>query len=112
MPSPRWENLDDFLDPDDFAIMAIFTPAGGPVRPAVAVIFDEPYFDGNLGEYVQDSAEPRFWTKETNVAGLKKHDMCTFADIPGVVFELVHDPKPDGTGGATVVLGRFTDDQS
>ncbi|HKY46143.1 MAG TPA: hypothetical protein VJM50_23835 [Pyrinomonadaceae bacterium] len=111
MPSPRWERLDDFLSLDDFAIEAIFIPAGGQARPAVAVIFDDPYFDGNLGEYVQDSSVPRFWTKEANVAGIKKHDDCTFPDIPGVVFSVLHDPRPDGTGGATVELERFTDDQ-
>lgn len=110
MPSPKWERLDDFLSTDDFAILAIFTPAGGQPRPAVPVIFDEPYFDANLGEYVQDTAVPRFWTKASNVAGLKRHDECTFPDLPGVTFELVHDPQPDGTGGVTVELARFTDD--
>lgn len=110
MPSPKWERLDDFLQLGDFAIEAIFTPAGGQPRPPVAVIFDEPYFDGNLGEYVQDSAVPRFWTKEADIVGLKKHDECAFPDMPGIHFELLHNPRPDGTGGATIELSRFTPD--
>ena len=109
MPKPHWEDLDVFVNLDDFAIVAriVIDPDTTRIFP---VIFDDPYFDGDLGEYVQDSSLPRFWTKETNVVGIKKHMKCTFPEIPGKVFELLHDPQPDGTGGATVYFAYYTAD--
>ena len=101
MPAPAWENLDDFLSTDDFATLAIFTPAGGQPRPGVAVIFDEPVMNAESGEYDFAAAEPRFTCKEADVVGLKKHDGCV---IGGKEYELERDPHPDGTGMAVVIL--------
>jgi len=109
MPAPAWENLDDFLSTDDFADLATFTPAGGAARPPVPGIFDEPYFDRQLGEYTQGMGEPRFTCKASDVVGIRKHDECTIAGEPGVKYELVSDPDPDGTGMATVRLARVFD---
>jgi len=103
MPAPDWENLDDFLSTDDFATTATFTRAGGQVIPDVRCIFDEPFFDKDLGEYVQNAGEPRLNCKEADVATLKRHDRCTVAGVPRQ-FELAHDPQPDGTGWCVVTL--------
>lgn len=101
MPSPAWEDTSVFFDTDDFGTTAVF--AG---RAPVPGIFDEPYFDKQLGEYVQDAGDPRFTCEERHVYGLKKHDSCTVASMPGVEFALLHDPKRDGTGTAVVYLAR------
>jgi len=106
MPAPAWENLDDFLSVDDFAIVATFTRQGSGQVRQVRGIFDEQYVDADLGEYTMDTGEPRLTCKEADVVGLKKHDACTIAGIPGVNYELSHDPVPDGTGTAVVRLER------
>lgn len=109
MPAPDWENPGDFLNTDDFAITATITSKeGGRVR-LVRGIFDEQYVNRDLGEYDMDAGSPRLTCKECDVAGLKKHDECKIASIPGVTFELTEDPKPDGTGFATLFFARFFD---
>lgn len=104
MPHPAWDNLDVFLNPDDFGVQAIFTPQGGNGTAFPAnVIFDEPFYDAKLGEYLMDAAEPRCTAKESDVAGLKKYDLATIA---GIRLYLTHDPLPDGVGMAVVKLAR------
>jgi len=108
MRAPAWERLDDFLSEDDFAVRAVFIPEGGKGVPRnpVTVIFDEPYYNAEMGEYDMATGEPRVTCKASDVAGLKKHDACM---IDGVRFVLDHDPYPDGTGMATVKLSRDFD---
>ena len=106
MPAPAWERLDDFLRVEDFAVLAVFQPAGGVARAPVAVIFDEPFLNAELGEYDLNTGVPRATCKEADVAGLKKHDGCL---IGGMRFLLDHDPQPDGTGMAVVLLSRDPD---
>lgn len=102
MPAPAWEDLDEFLALDEFATTATFTTMGNQVRQVVG-IFDEAYFNADIGEYDIATAEPRFTCKQAQVAGLKKHDGCS---IGGVQYTLDHDPHPDGTGMAVVMLVR------
>lgn len=106
MPAPAWERLDDFLNEDEFAVSAVFVPKNGIPRQPVAVIFDEPFFNAELGEYDISAGVPRASCKETDITGLKKHDACV---IGGIRFRLDHDPQPDGTGFATVLLSRDFD---
>ncbi|QWY14255.1 cementing protein [Xanthomonas phage M29] len=106
MPSPGWENLDEFFDTDDFATLATFVSATSQVSRQVKGIFDEPYFDKQLGEYVQDAGDPRITCKETAARGLKKHDGCTIDSMPGAKYVVSHDPKFDGTGTCVVYLNR------
>lgn len=103
---PAWENLDDFLSPKDFADSVTFTPVGGSARAPINAIFDEPTFDSQLGEYVASSGEPRITCKASDVVGIKKHDAAIIASLPGVDFDVVSDPDPDGTGMAVVRLAR------
>lgn len=102
---PSWERLDDFLSPKDFGYLATFTPEGGAARAPVAGIFDEPTFDAEAGEYDFSASAPRFTCKASDVAGLKKGAACAIAGNP-VAYYLAHDPQPDGTGMAVVVLAR------
>lgn len=69
--SKPWENLDIFLDTDDFAIRATLRLQDGRER-VVRAIFDDPYLNAELGEYELDTTQPRLTCKWTDV-----HDRAT-----------------------------------
>lgn len=100
MPSPSWENLDAFLQLDDFAVTATITPAEGVSRSVVG-IFDDPYLDAQLGEYRLDTSSPRFQASESALAGIERGDGVS---IDGIEYLALAAPKPDGTGLATLEL--------
>lgn len=110
MPAPAWEDPSIFFDVDDFGTLATFTGRDGVARAPVPGIFDDPYLDKQLGEYVQDASDPRFTCEERHAFGLKKHDACTIASMPGRKFRVEHDPMYDGTG--TCVVHLALDDES
>lgn len=98
---PAWDDLDQFLSTDDFAVAATLRPANGGAR-TVRGIFDAPYLNAQLGEYEVDSSKPRFTCKESDVAGAKRGDEIT---IPGAgTFDILTSPHGDGTGMATLEL--------
>jgi len=103
MPAPAWENLDDFLSTDDFATTATFTRENGQVIPGVRVIFDEPGFNAQTGEYDIAALQPRVTCKWGDVSTLKKNDAAV---IDGIAYLLDHNPHPDGTGMAVIKLSR------
>lgn len=100
MPSPAWENLDAFLQVDEFAVTATITLAGGAVR-SVNGIFDDPYLDAQLGEYRLDTSSPRLQASEAKLAGVQRGDAVV---IDGVDYLALAVPKSDGTGMATLEL--------
>lgn len=107
MPKPAWEDLDEFLDEDDFAVPAIINRQGGGQVP-LSVIFDDPYAEAKLADaYVKDDAMPRALCKETLVTAVRRGDSITitFPDGPQT-FDIVTTPQPDGTGMAFIELGR------
>lgn len=101
MTAPTWEDLDEFLSVDDFATVARFVTEAGDQQ--VIGIFDEPYFNVELGEYDMATGEPRFTCNEADVLGVRRNDECI---ISGVSYCVDHDPHPDGTGIAVVKLSR------
>ena len=103
MPKPSWENLDDFLTTDDdggFAIPAIIRFQDGSRKP-VNVIYDDPYFNAQLGEYDADSSQPRITGKEADLAAIRRGDLV---QVDGVTYEALTSYQPDGTGMAMVSL--------
>lgn len=103
MPKPSWENLDDFLTTDDdggFAIPAIIRFQDGS-RQTVTVIYDDPYFNAQLGEYDADSSQPRITGKEADLAGIRRGDLVQVSDV---TYEALTSYQPDGTGMAMVSL--------
>lgn len=100
MPSPAWEELDAFLDTDDFATEAIVTLQGGVSRP-IHGIFDDPYLNAENGEYDFDTARPRLTCKEIDVLGVIRGDTC---EIDGVTYDILSSPHSDGTGMAVLEL--------
>lgn len=122
MPKASWENLDDFLQPQDgggFAVAATLrieatkppaapgwkpspTPEGWKVgdpltytKENVYGIFDDPYLDAQLGEYVTDTSAPRFTCKASDAAGIGRGDWIT---VNGTTYNVMARPQNDGTG--------------
>jgi hypothetical protein len=103
MPKPSWENLDDFLAEDTaggFACPAVLRYQAGGTR-TVSVIFDDPYFNAQLGEYEADASQPRISGKETELLQLRRADTV---EIAGQLYDVLTSPQPDGTGWAMVEL--------
>lgn len=101
MPAPEWENLDDFLDVDEFATQAVIQLQGGTTRQVVG-IYDDPYLNAELGEYDMDTTRPRFTCKLSDVPGVGRGDTLTLHD--GTVLDILTGPQPDGTGMALLDL--------
>ncbi|MEQ3671373.1 head-tail joining protein [Pseudophaeobacter sp.] len=100
MPAPSWDNLDAFLQPDDFARTVNVTPQGGVSRD-IKGIFDEPYFNTQIGEYEADAFMPRVTCKASDVADLRAKDAV---QVGGKTYYLLTGPQPDGTGMAVLSL--------
>jgi hypothetical protein len=110
MPTPDWDNLGDFLDTDEFAVVARITPQVGPAR-FVNGIFDDKYLNAITGEYEADSSCPRFECKMADVAGLRRGDTWQQWDAKaqqpvGDAYALLTEPQPDGTGMAKLEMAR------
>lgn len=102
MPAPDWENLDVFLQQGEFASAVTITLQGGGVR-VVTGIFDDPFLDAQLGEYVLESTRPRVTCAAGDLAGVRRGDEATIGDD---TFDVVSGPQPDGTGMAVLELAR------
>lgn len=102
MATPAWDDLDAFLDADDFAVAATLQPRdGGPARPLVG-LFDGPYVKARLGGYQMDASAPTFTGKAADFVGIHRGDTV---DIPGEgSFSVLTEPQGDGTGMAVLEL--------
>lgn len=101
MPAPAWEDLDEFLDLDEFAIQVTVQLQNGSTLNPVG-IYDDPYMNAELGEYDMDNARPRFTCKQSAVQGVTRGDTLTLPD--GTVLDIMTAPQPDGTGMAMLDL--------
>lgn len=97
---PFTEDLDVFLQVDEFAHACELRLAGGVVR-TVRGIFDEPFLDAALGEYSFDTTAPRLLGKAADFAGASRGDTVVIA---GREFDVMEAPQIDGTGMATLRL--------
>lgn len=97
---PAWENLDIFLDTDDFAIRATLRLQDNGER-VVTGIFDDPYLNAETGEYELDTTQPRLTCRWVDVQDVTRGDTVEFE---GRVYDVVTNAQPDGTGMATLAL--------
>jgi len=110
MSKPAWENLGVFFQSDrkgGFAKAAFFFKADGtPVNDAtdpVYVIYDDPKYDANAGEYNYETSEPRItFAENIALAGLRKKDRVRIQDEGEFILE--EHPRPDGTGTVSISL--------
>lgn len=108
MPSPAWEDLDDFLQEDDFASPAVITLAGGGTI-ALSGIFDDPHVGAKLGEYERDTQGPTFNCRADAVMGqVRRKDIITIThpNKTTETLDIMTSPQPDGTGLAILELAR------
>lgn len=108
MPKPAWEDLDEFLQDDDFAVPAVIALQGGGTI-SLSGIFDDPYIDAKLGEYDRDTVGPRFTVKESLVGAVRRKDTITItfpAPIGAQLFNIMTGAQPDGTGLAVLELTK------
>lgn len=99
---PAWDNLDDFLDTDDFAVLGTVTrKAGGTF--SVKGHFDDPYLNAALGEFERDDIKPKFLCKLVDVATVVRFDKIA---IEGKTYDILSAPHGDGTGMAVLELAR------
>jgi hypothetical protein len=101
MPNPAWDDLNEFVDADDFAIPVVVTQAGVTWR--FPGIFDDPYLDVQVGEYVMDSSEPRVTAPEAKMIGIRRGAVCV---VDGRTWAVLDAPKPDGTGMSVLKLSK------
>lgn len=105
MPAPDWEDLDAFLDENEFADSVTVTRADGTVL-TLSGIYEDQYLDARLGEYMMDSKRPRVWCKCADVPGVRRGDICTVA---GIAYDVMTEPQGDGTGMAMLDLAERPD---
>lgn len=107
MPAPAWEDLDVFLQVDDFACKACISTISGHIY--LVGLFDDPYAGARLGEYDRDTQTPTFNCKAADVMGLvHRGDTITLQHPDGTseTLDIMTDPQPDGTGMAILELAR------
>jgi len=95
------EDLTEFFD--DFAVKATLVLANGR-RREIQCIYDDPYLNADLGEYVVDTSEPRITARTQDIAGLTFRDSQVI--VQGETFDVVTQPQHDGTGISVVKLAR------
>ncbi len=100
MLEPSWEDLDGFLNTDEFATTAVLQLQNGTTRQIVG-IFDEPFLDANLGEYRMDQVAPRFTCRADQVGGVTRGDVLV---VQGRTLDIMQSPQADGTGMAAIRL--------
>lgn len=97
MPAPAWENLDVFVNPDDFGVPVVIDLQDGGTRELVG-IFDDPFLNAQLGEYEPDTSQPRVTAKTSDLAGVRRGDIAT---VHGREYDVMA-VEPDGTGMAVM----------
>lgn len=71
MHHPSWDDLDAFLETDDFAVTAqLHSETSGRVHQCT-IVFDATYIDADIGDYRMNAPEPCFTCKETDVMHFK-----------------------------------------
>lgn len=84
---------DVFLNTDEFADSAVWTPAGGSAQPAIAGFFNNfPLHGDEFQEKDVVQPETYFVTKSSLVTSWKALDYVT---INSTVYQIINDPYPN-----------------
>jgi len=102
MPKASWEDLDVFLNTDEFAVPVTLQLQDKTERQ-INAIFDDPYLNAELGEYEFDTNRPRLTCKESDLAGVTRGDKVV---IGSITYDVLSGPQSDGTGLAMLELAK------
>lgn len=107
MPAPIWEDLELFLQDDEFAAPAVITLQGGGTI-SLSVLFDDPYVGADAGEYTHDTTDPKATCIASLVGAVQRGDSILInfpAQLGGPkTFDILTSPQGDGTGMAVLEL--------
>lgn len=98
--NPAWDNLDDFLQLDDFAVPAVVQFQAGGSR-AIKGVFNDPSLSAKLGGYDRDDNQVTLTVTASDAAGVRRGDVVTVA---GASYDVLTTPRGDGAGMAAIVL--------
>jgi hypothetical protein len=93
MTTPAWDNLDSFLNTDDFAVDA--TLDGVPVTG----VFYDSYFEAFDNEPGVSTSLPRFWLKAEDAIDPVGKELI----VEAISYTVV-ETQPDGNGFSLLVL--------
>ncbi len=96
------EDLAPFFNESDFAVGAVWTPAGGGAPVALSVIFDNEYFQTDAGILGDATRQPVCQAADAAIVGMKSADTLVIA---GTTYK-VKTVRPDGTGVSTIDLAK------
>lgn len=102
MPSPAWEDLDVFLQLDDFAVSAVIQFQAGGTRSVIGIL-DDPYLAARLGGFDRDDNHITLTVKESDCGGVKRGDTVL---VSGRTYDVMTTPQGDGTGVSLIVLAN------
>ena len=87
------DRADVFLNTDEFADSAVWTPCGGVTQPAVAGFYNNfPLHGDEYQENEVSQPQTSFVTSSSNASGWKARDLLT---VKGTTYQIINDPYPD-----------------
>lgn len=110
MTSPAWDDLDDFMDTDDFAVPAVVQFQAGGTRDVTGIL-EDPYLGARLNvDFVEDSGKPTFQLPLNRCTGIKRGDTLVVTTLPKnggtITYDIMTRPQPLGDGMAQLELSR------
>lgn len=93
------ENLNIFVQ--RFGQPVTFTLADECER-RITAIFDDSFFDSNVGETVLDTTQPRLTCRTSDLQGIP---LESIVEVGGKIYSVVKF-QPDGTGMSVVILAH------
>ncbi|MCJ8346901.1 hypothetical protein MJH12_15265 [bacterium] len=96
------EDLNDFFDEGDFAVMATYI-AKGQSPDSFTVLFDKDYFESDQGQAGISSAQISIDVQDIKIPKIRQDDQFEIEDISYIVRGI----QPDGTGLTTLILEKI-----
>jgi len=108
MTSPAWDDLDAFMDTDDFAVAAVIQFQAGGTRDVTGIL-EDPYLGARMNvDFVEDTTKPTFQLPLARCTGIKRGDIlvATVPKVGTVTYDIMTRPQPLGDGMAQLELSR------
>lgn len=108
MTTPAWDELDEFMDTDDFAVPAVVQFQAGGIRNVTGIL-EDPYMGAKLGEVAEDATAPTFQLPMSRCTGIRRKDriVVTLPKNGGTVtYDIMTRPQALGDGMAQLELSR------